>query len=219
MGKTFLRKLNGHANLYRYDNGIAIVTDGSTGLIHSCHPNIDASGSVTGMKKLGYWGKDDIVVKAGSYKYNISHTITSGGYDKTAKESCMCRECLRKKETLSYEELDDDNLQELYGQVVDILEDYLDVSDIYLEGDEYTNLTGRYYDMLVKDINSSFYDHYLDEKPLTREEMDNLTTSLLRVFCYIIRDSGNEPPAEKDLKGLKILAEDVFVNWGLYTRD
>jgi len=36
------------------------------------HPSIDASGSVRGMKKLGYWGKDDVCVRCGSYIYNLS---------------------------------------------------------------------------------------------------------------------------------------------------
>ena len=40
-------------------NGIATIYDPSTGLIHSCHPNINVTGSIRGMKKLGYWGKND----------------------------------------------------------------------------------------------------------------------------------------------------------------
>lgn len=34
-------------------------------------PNIDISGSVTGMKKL-YWGEDAKVVRCGSYYYNVT---------------------------------------------------------------------------------------------------------------------------------------------------
>lgn len=36
------------------------------------HPSIHYTGSVRGMKKLGYWGKNDICVRCGSYIYNLS---------------------------------------------------------------------------------------------------------------------------------------------------
>ena len=42
------------------------------------HPSIHYTGSVSGMKKLGYWGKDDICVRCGQYIYNMSRYI--GGY-------------------------------------------------------------------------------------------------------------------------------------------
>ena len=43
--------------LFRDDkSGIAWVEDGRTGTGSSCHPNIDSSGSVAGMKKRG-WGR------------------------------------------------------------------------------------------------------------------------------------------------------------------
>ena len=41
-----------HIFLYRDDkSGLAWVEDGSTGLGHSAHPNISATGSVKGMKR------------------------------------------------------------------------------------------------------------------------------------------------------------------------
>ncbi len=40
------------------------------------HPSIHKSGSVRGMKKLGYWGKNDVCVRIGDYIYNLSITIT-----------------------------------------------------------------------------------------------------------------------------------------------
>jgi len=40
------------------------------------HPSIHYTGSVRGMKKLGYWGKDDICVRCGQYIYNLSRTVT-----------------------------------------------------------------------------------------------------------------------------------------------
>lgn len=36
------------------------------------HPSIHYTGSVAGMKKAGYWGKDDIIVRYGEYIYNLS---------------------------------------------------------------------------------------------------------------------------------------------------
>ena len=42
-------------------NGIATIYDPSTGLIHSCHPNISTTGSIRGMKRLGYWGENTTI--------------------------------------------------------------------------------------------------------------------------------------------------------------
>ena len=36
------------------------------------HPSIHCSGSVRGMKKLGFWGENDEIVKCGNYYYNLS---------------------------------------------------------------------------------------------------------------------------------------------------
>lgn len=36
------------------------------------HPSIHYTGSVRGMKKLGYWGEHDIIVRCGQYIYNLS---------------------------------------------------------------------------------------------------------------------------------------------------
>ena len=38
---------------------------------HSCHPNIDVTGSVTGMKNKGFWGKKDRIVRSHGFQYNI----------------------------------------------------------------------------------------------------------------------------------------------------
>lgn len=45
--------------------------------VADCHPSIHRTGSVAGMKKLGYWGKRDVCVRIGDYIYNLSRTITS----------------------------------------------------------------------------------------------------------------------------------------------
>lgn len=39
------------------------------------HPSMHYTGSVRGMKKLGYWGKQDKCVRCGSWIYNLSITI------------------------------------------------------------------------------------------------------------------------------------------------
>lgn len=70
MARKMIRKINKYATLYRDDkSGIAWIEDRSTGLEHSCHPNIAASGSVIGMVKLGYWDKDADKVRHGNYIY------------------------------------------------------------------------------------------------------------------------------------------------------
>ena len=54
--KQFIRQIKEHINLYRNDKtGIAWIEDGITGLGISVHVSIDSSGSVSGMKTLGYW--------------------------------------------------------------------------------------------------------------------------------------------------------------------
>lgn len=42
------------------------------------HPSIHYTGSVSGMKKLGYWGKNDICVRSGMYIYNLTIVIKGG---------------------------------------------------------------------------------------------------------------------------------------------
>lgn len=55
MKNTYVRNVGPCAELHRdRKNGIAWIKDGATGLGYSCHANIDATGSVRGMKKLGY---------------------------------------------------------------------------------------------------------------------------------------------------------------------
>lgn len=41
------------------------------------HPSIHRTGSVRGMKKLGFWGRDDRCVRCGQYIYNLSITTRS----------------------------------------------------------------------------------------------------------------------------------------------
>lgn len=39
------------------------------------HPSIHYTGSVRGMKNLGFWGKHDHCVRCGQYIYNLSIQI------------------------------------------------------------------------------------------------------------------------------------------------
>lgn len=93
------KKLVKEIRVYRDDKtGIAWVENGS-GLRYSCHPNIDVSGSVEGMKSLGYWGKDDIVVRSHGFQYNISRLAVDEGneFEMLAAQECMCQVCIRRR--------------------------------------------------------------------------------------------------------------------------
>lgn len=99
MAKELIRKVGKYATLYRDDKtGIAWIEDGSTGLIHSCHPNIGSSGSVYGMKKMGYWDKTDKIIASHGFKYNISKFVIdkASDYDVIASNECRCQECLKR---------------------------------------------------------------------------------------------------------------------------
>lgn len=83
-----------HIFLYRDDkSGLAWVEDGSTGLGHSAHPNISATGSVKGMKSHGFWGKKDRTVRSHGFTYNIDRYVVSDPLDKIAATACDCAGC------------------------------------------------------------------------------------------------------------------------------
>ena len=65
----------------KYETGIVIVENRSAGIGHSAHPNIHKSGSIEGMKKLGYWNRKDKIVEAGDYLYNVSKVVISDELD------------------------------------------------------------------------------------------------------------------------------------------
>lgn len=88
--KQKLQQIKDNVILYRDTNtGIAWVEDGSTGCGHSCHPNINASGSVRGMRRRG-WSKGERVVRSHGFKYNIDRVIVSDEYDEIARQNCLC---------------------------------------------------------------------------------------------------------------------------------
>lgn len=86
-----IREIAPHKILKRCaTHGIAFVADGTVGLGHSAHPNIDASGSVAGMKGRGYWLREDKTVRCHGFIYNVSRVITSDAEDEAALAECRC---------------------------------------------------------------------------------------------------------------------------------
>jgi len=91
MAKTLIRKIGPYATLYRdRKSGVAWVEDTHSGTGHSAHPNIDASGSVAGMKRKGWWGKKDRTARAHGFIYNIDILHVSDDYDVIAARACQC---------------------------------------------------------------------------------------------------------------------------------
>lgn len=91
MKKTFIRSVGEYKELHRDEKtGIAWVEDGSTGCGHSAHPNIDASGSVRGMKDRGYWSENARVVRSHGFIYNTDLLVVSDELDEIARQNCRC---------------------------------------------------------------------------------------------------------------------------------
>lgn len=98
--KQFIRKIEEHVNVYRDDkNGIAWIEDGRTGSRISVHSNIDSSGSVSGMKKLGYWKKSDRTIKSHGWIYNIDSFVCDKENDleMIVADECRCQVCLERR--------------------------------------------------------------------------------------------------------------------------
>ena len=91
MAKQLIKQIDEHAALYRDNNtGLAWVEDGRAGCSHSCHPNIDETGSVKGMKDRGYWAKDCKTLKSHGWIYNVSRVVVSDDLDELARKHCRC---------------------------------------------------------------------------------------------------------------------------------
>lgn len=100
--KHLIDQLSDHVNLYiDPDTGIAWVEDGSTGCGHSAHPNIDATGSVAGMKNQGFWYEDARCVESHGYIYNVDAVYISSEYDRVAGDACSCIACWPRRINLS----------------------------------------------------------------------------------------------------------------------
>lgn len=77
--KTFQKEVGYLKTLHCCERtGIAWIEDGCTGMGLSLHPNIDASGSVAGMKSRGYWLRSDRCIKTHSFIYNIDAFAPEG---------------------------------------------------------------------------------------------------------------------------------------------
>ena len=91
MTKTLIMEIEPYVKLYRdTKTGIAWVEDGRTGSGHSAHPNISGTGSVRGMKDLGYWRKADRAVRSHGWIYNIDRSAVSDALDYLAMKNCRC---------------------------------------------------------------------------------------------------------------------------------
>jgi len=89
--KQHIKNIREYVALYRdTKTGIAWVEDGTTGLGHSAHLNIDATGSIRGMKNRGYWKKDDRCIKSHGFIYNIDRCVVDDELDEIARQRCRC---------------------------------------------------------------------------------------------------------------------------------
>lgn len=96
--KQHIRTIRPYVELVRdTKTGIAEVENGSTGNGHSCHANIDKTGSVKGMKKLGYWKEDARTVKSGGFIFNIDTYVVTDELDQIAADECRCQACIERK--------------------------------------------------------------------------------------------------------------------------
>lgn len=98
--RQFIRKIEEHVNLYRDDkNGIAWIEDGRTGLGISVHSNIDSSGSVSGMKNLGYWRKKDRTVRSHGWIYNIDSFVCDkdNKLEMIVADECRCQRYIERR--------------------------------------------------------------------------------------------------------------------------
>ena len=99
MAKELIKELSEYQKMYRdTKTGIVWVEDGSVGLGYSCHPNIDASGSIRGMKDRGYWGKKDRCVRTHGFIYNIDRLAISTEMDEFIAQNCMCEACVERRQ-------------------------------------------------------------------------------------------------------------------------
>lgn len=98
--KRFVKRIEDCVNLYRDDKtGIAWIEDGRTGLGISVHSNIDSSGSVTGIKTLGYWGKKDKTVRSHGWIYNIDSFVCDkdNELEMIVADECKCQGCIERR--------------------------------------------------------------------------------------------------------------------------
>lgn len=98
--KQFIREIEENVNLYRDDkSGIAWIEDERTGLGISVHANIHSSGSVTGMKNLGCWGKKDRTARSHGFIYNIDSFVCDkeNELEMVVADECRCQGCIKRR--------------------------------------------------------------------------------------------------------------------------
>lgn len=98
--KQFIKSIEDHVNLYRDDRtGIAWIEDGRTGLGISVHANIHSSGSVSGMKNLGYWRKKDRTARSHGWIYNIDSFVCdrNNELEMIVADECRCQGCIERR--------------------------------------------------------------------------------------------------------------------------
>ena len=98
--KRLVKEIKPLIKLYRDDKtGIAWIEDNTKGQIRSYHYNITSSGSVRGMKKLGYWNKKDKTVRCNGFIYNISSFAIdkNNPLDRIVANECDCERCFERR--------------------------------------------------------------------------------------------------------------------------
>lgn len=105
MAKKLIREVAPHKILYRDDiYGLAWIEDGTLGWNISIHCSIDSSGSVQGMKNLGYWKKNDRTIKCNGFYYDIDTCYipdAEGEYhdmERIVAKECRCQACIERRE-------------------------------------------------------------------------------------------------------------------------
>jgi hypothetical protein len=77
--------LNEYQKLYRDpQTGLAWVENGSAGIAHSCHPNVEANKITRRMKEYQTW------VESRGFLYNTAEFIASDDLDRLAAAKCNC---------------------------------------------------------------------------------------------------------------------------------
>ena len=96
--KTLVKQIEEYVELHVCPRtGVAWVENGNTGCGHSAHSNIDATGSIRGMKNLGHWKQDARTRKTHGFIYNIDSYVVTDMYDEVAAKACRCAACNERR--------------------------------------------------------------------------------------------------------------------------
>ena len=80
-------------------NGIAWIENGNAGIGISVHPNIDVSGSVSGMVARGWWDENDRIVESHGWLYNIDRFSCwpDDELEQMVARECRCQACIERR--------------------------------------------------------------------------------------------------------------------------